>query len=550
MLLRRYVGEIPLLKAAADRLGFRSLLARYLPVHGNEKIATVDTLMMMVYNIACGRQPVYELEHWATRLGPEVIPGNGAGYHLFNDDRCGRALDKLYLTDMASLTTETGVQTARVEDLTVHRIHNDSTSVKAFGRIPGVTRNGFFLARGHSKDHRPDLKQLVYNLSIADDGAVPVHYKVYPGNQTDDTTHISTWSTLCAIAGKKDFLYVADCKVCTDEQLHHIASRGGKVITIMPETWKESETFKESLRQRRLPKKVILRRPVESHVTTIETFSCFVGKYLTCKRQYRIHWIHSSQKRLRDRQAREAALKKLEQNLADLNGRLNKRNLKTRRQIRSALKKLLAANAVSRFMCVSLATSACFQRVQVRRGRPGPKTSYTERTTRIFVLHWTRDVVALKKELHVDGIFPLLCTDTKLTAKQVLQAYKFQPRLEKRFYQYKSVLNAAPLLFKKIRRVEAITYLYFLALILQAVIERAVRAKMKEEKIKNLPIYPEERPAAHPTTAIIFSLFKDVSAYTVQQHGETDVSYRDTLKPLHRQVLSMLGMTEETYWKL
>jgi hypothetical protein len=61
--------------------------------------------MIMVYNIACGRQPVYELEHWATRLGEKVLPGNGAGQGLFNDDRFGRALDNLYLTDMASLTT-------------------------------------------------------------------------------------------------------------------------------------------------------------------------------------------------------------------------------------------------------------------------------------------------------------------------------------------------------------------------------------------------------------------------------------------------------------
>jgi len=59
-----------------------------------------------------GRQPMYELEHWATKLGPRVVPGNGAGHGLFDDDRFGRALDKLYLADMASLTTETGVQSA------------------------------------------------------------------------------------------------------------------------------------------------------------------------------------------------------------------------------------------------------------------------------------------------------------------------------------------------------------------------------------------------------------------------------------------------------
>lgn len=200
-LIRRYVGEMPLLQAAARRLGFRELLARHLPVHGNEKIATVDTLMLMVLNIACGRQPMYELEHWATKLGPRVVPGNGAGHGFLNDDRCGRALDKLYLSDMASLTTETGVQTVRVEGIGLDQMHNDSTSVKAYGRIPGTTKTDFFLARGHSKDHRPDLKQLIYSLTISADGAVPVHYKAYPGNRTDDTTHIETWTTVASPEG-------------------------------------------------------------------------------------------------------------------------------------------------------------------------------------------------------------------------------------------------------------------------------------------------------------------------------------------------------------
>lgn len=547
-LVRRYVGEIPLLQAAATRLGFRDLLARYLPGHGNEKIAAVDTLMLMVYNIACGRQPLYELEHWATRLGPRVLPGNGAGHGLFNDDRFGRALDKLYLSDMASLATETAVQTVRIEGISLERMHNDSTSVKAYGRIPGITTRGFFLARGNSKDHRPDLKQLVYSLTISADGAVPVHYRVYPGNRTDDTTHIQTWTTLCRIAGRADFLYVADCKVCTDEQLHHIVTHGGRVVTIMPETWRECELFKNQLRRRAKPRQIILRRRVESHEIITETFSCFTGRQRTKKRGYRLYWIHSTEKRKRDRQAREGALRKLEQQLAEFNGKLNRRNLKTRTQIRSRLQKLLAANEASRFMHVSIAQTTSVHRVQKRRGRPGPKTSFAVRTRRLYILHWNRDVVALQRELRVDGIFPLLCTDKSISAKKALQAYKYQPHLEKRFSQYKNVLNAAPLLFKKIERVEAMTYLYFLALILQAVIERNVRQRMKVQDIAALPIYPEDRLAHHPTTAKILALFKDLSAYTIIRKGKPQLAYRDDITRLHRRVLSLLGIKEKDYW--
>jgi transposase len=547
-LLRRYVGELPILRACAARLGFRQILSRYLPSHGNERIAAVDSLMVMVYNIACGRQPVYELEHWAARLGRRVLPGNGAGMNMLNDDRFGRVLDKLYLADRATMGTEIAIETTRIERLEHTRVHNDSTSVKAYGRIGGTTNSGLFLARGISKDHRPDLKQLVYSLTISSDGAVPIHYKAYPGNRTDDTTHIETWANVRRIVRKTDFLYVADCKVCTDEQLFHIVHHGGRVVTVMPDTWKESSEFKEKLRRNKKSKKVILRREVESHDGKIETFSCFAGKQTTHKRGYRLFWIHSSEKRIRDRQAREAALRKTEQLLAELNGRLNKRNLKKRSQIQKRIDTVLSSNDTARFFSVTIAQTSSVRRVQKSRGRPGPATKFSQRTKRLLTLHWNRNDVVLHQELNVDGIFPILCTDEALCAKEALLAYKYQPRLEKRFSQFKSYLNAAPLLFKKIQRVEATMFLYFLALILQAVIERYVRNMMKQVEIDALPIYPEDRPAAHPTATKIFALFEGVSTYTVNREGCQRECYRDELTPIQSKVLELLGLKESDYW--
>jgi transposase len=549
-LVRRYVGELPILRACAERLGFRPIISRYLPSHGNEKIAAVDSLMIMVYNIACGRQPVYELEHWATRLGRRVLPGNGAGMNMLNDDRFGRVLDKLYMADRASLATEIAVETTRTEQLEHTRVHNDSTTVKAYGRIPGTTRTGLYLARGLSKDHRPDLKQLVYSLTISSDGAVPIHYKTYPGNRTDDTTHIETWTALRHIVGRTDFLYVADCKVCTDEQLPYIVSHGGRVVTIMPDTWKESDTFKDRLRRNKKSKRVLFRREIESHEGRYETFSCFNGKQITRKRKYRLFWIHSTEKRTRDRQAREAALRKTEQLLAELNGRLNKRKFKKRPAINTCINEILSSNDTSRFFTVTIATTSSVRRVQRSRGRPGPATRFSIRTKRLLTLHWNRNEAALHQELNIDGIFPLLCTDQSLSAKEALLAYKYQPRLEKRFSQFKSYLNAAPLLFKKIERVEATMFLYFLALILQAVIERNVRKMMKKDEIDAIPIYPEDRPAPHPTTTKIFALFEGISTYTLKRGGRGNESYRDELNPTQIKVLSLLGLKEKDYWPI
>ena len=65
---------------------------------------------------------------------------------------------------------------------------------------------------GHNKDHRPDLKQLLFILTVAQDGGVPVYFQAKSGNVVDDRTHRATWDLLCKLTGRRDFLYVADVR--------------------------------------------------------------------------------------------------------------------------------------------------------------------------------------------------------------------------------------------------------------------------------------------------------------------------------------------------
>ena len=69
-------------------------------------------------------------------------------------------------------------------------------------------------------------------------------------------------------------------------------------------------------------------------------------------------------------------------------------------------------------------------------------------------------------------MFPLITNDRELAPGDVLQAYKGQPMIEKRFEQLKTVLEAAPVLLKDEGRIEALFTLYYLALLVQALIER------------------------------------------------------------------------------
>lgn len=547
-LKRRFVGGLPLLYRLSERIGLRALFERYVASHGNDQVPVVDTLMLLVYNLTLGKDPLYELQAWVDGLDGRAIGYSELAAEKFSDDRFGRALERLYKADRASLMTELVTTVVRTFALELARIHNDSTTVKACGEYPGRSASGLAFKRGHSKDHRPDLKQLVFSLSVSADGAVPVHHKVYAGNRTDDTTHIETWNTVRKLAPAGDFLYVADSKLCTDEQLHYIVQRGGRAITIIPETWAEVAAFKAELRTTRKAKQEIWRRPKPEDDEQSEYFSVFVGEHTTEKRGYRIHWIYSSEKRKRDRMSREQRLRKAETALMALNAKLNTRTLKEKENIEAAAGAIVDAHQLKGLLRLDIGTSREESRVKLGRGRPGKNARYETRIRAIHTLTWTRDTQALKAESRLDGIFPLLSTDTTLSAKEVLQAYKYQPRLEKRFSQFKSIHNAAPLLFKNITRVEANMFLFFVALIIQALIEREVRKKMTEEGRKALHIYPEERKAAHPTTNKILDRFEPLSTYSLMEDGQVVEEFKDDLTETQKLLLSYLNLSEQEYW--
>lgn len=546
-IVRRYVGELPLIKKIIERLGLKEIFLKYIKPHKNEKIPAVDSLMMLLFNLTCGRQPLYELEEWVGQIDPGVFGYRSLKNGTINDDRFGRALYKLYLVDRAAMMTDIVLSMIKMTNLDLSQIHNDSTTVKAYGKIPGKTRSGLKLDYGHSKDHRPDLKQIVYTLTISADGAVPIHYKTYEGNRTDDTTHIETWNMLYKVAGNPFFLYVADSKVCTKKQLSHIVEHGGRVVTIMPETWKETQTFKEELRKKKKSRTIIWSRETPEYSEQIEYFSCYSGDYITQKGCYKIHWIFSSEKKKRDCESREKSLRKAEYEFAEISGKLNRRKLKTKKNILKKVNDILEERGVKNFFHITLTDVKEEYTKQIGLGRPGPKTRFRTFSKKIYSLSYTRNQKVLQEEKNIDGIFPLLSTDSEITAKQALLAYKYQPRLEKRFTQFKSVHNAAPLLFKKIDRVEGIMFLFFVALMLQAIIEREVRNKMKDNNILALPIYPEHRIAYHPTTSKIFDRFDGLSIYHLTQGRKTTI-YRDDLSDLQKKIIKILGLSVREYW--
>ena len=178
---------------------------------------------------------------------------------------------------------------------------------------------------------------------------------------------------------------------------------------------------------------------------------------------------------------------------------------------------------------------------QKQRGRPGPDTEYRRVTVRRYDLLWTIDQAAIDYDKKSDGMYPLICNDRNLTAAQVLEAHKGQPTIEKRFEQIKTVHQIAPVFLKNPGRIEALFTLYFLALLVQALIERELRRNMMRQRIRTLPLSPENRKCRYPTPDRLLELFDGVQCHTVKKPGVIDEYFPPNFTPLQSQVLQLLG---------
>jgi hypothetical protein len=139
--------------------------------------------------------------------------------------------------------------------------------------------------------------------------------------------------------------------------------------------------------------------------------------------------------------------------------------------------------------------------------------------------------------------------DRHLSLKDVLLAYKHQPRLERRFEQLKSVLEVMPVFLKNPSRIEALLFLYFLALLIHSLIELQLRRQMAAKGLADLPLYPEERACERPTADRVLHLFGDVRCHRLLSPSDSPCRmFKDKLTQRQIAILQMLGMSPPHYF--
>ncbi len=554
-LVSRTLGGLPMVNHIRDRLGLAALLGQALgEVDGRAKLAPAAAIRLVISNLVLGREPLYALGEWAARYDPALLGLSDAEVGAINDDRVGRALDALFDADRASLLT--AVMLRAIEEFSVDtcQVHNDSTSISVHGayhHADGTARAGKatpVITHGHSKDHRPDLKQLVWILTVSADGAVPIAYRLADGNTVDDPTHIPTWDGLVAVLGRVDFLYVADSKLCSRQAMGHIAGRGGRFVTVMPRSRTEDKAFRDWIQTHTPVWTQAARRPgprlgepEEIYATTPALAPSAEG--------YRILWVHSTAKAGRDAASRmartEAGIAAIDALDAKLAGPRNR--LKTRLAVTQAATVALAQARADRWVTFTIGETTTKTYKQAGPGRPGATTNYREILTTRYTLTADINLDRIAYDAASDGCFPLITCDQQLDDAAVLAAYRYQPNLERRHHLLKSVQDAAPVLLHSPARIEALFCCQFLALLLAALIERELRKGMTRAALDTIELYPELRSCSAPSTERILEIFATTARHHLYHDGALVKTFQPELTPQQQHVLDLLGLPPSAY---
>ena len=554
--LRSYtVGALPILDDLMRRMRLAEFLRVALPPEDRRtKLSPVKALLVLLRNLLLSREPIYGVGEWAARHAPDLLGLASSEIDRLNDDCVGRALDRLFRADVPSLVLAVAAHAVKEFDVCLDELHNDSTTVSFCGAYSGAAMEQRFLGRptlaitfGHNKDHRPDLKQLLFILTVTADGGVPLHFRAESGNVVDDQTHRGTWDLLCQLTGRRDFLYVADCKLATSENMAYLHQRQGRFVTVLPRTRGEDAAFRTLVAKGQVAWRSLWEK-ADDEGNVIDRYSTS-DQPATTAEGYRLVWYHSLRKAEADAVARSGRIEKAVKQLAALREKLRSPRTRYRQEAKlaAAVAEIVASCGADAWIATEVQSQTSETFHQDHRGRPGKNTHYVKKVATRFDLAYRIDDARVAAEAAGDGIFPLVTNVADLSELELLHAYKRQPAIEKRFSQLKTDFEVAPVYLKAVHRIQALLCVYFFALLVEALLERQLRRAMQRNEIEALPMYPEGRPCRWPTARRVMELFESVQRHTLVRRQYPSKVLITELTRLQRKLLGLLGLPAKDY---
>jgi len=552
------IDTLPLLLHWLKGMQVDRIIDRVLgPAHGNwEGLSYGEVALVFVaYVVMRCTHFLSPMQGWAGTHLVSLSQGLGKAVREqdFTDDRLGLLLGRLgeeATRPGERIEEELGRQVLRAYDLPTDTARIDMTTVSVHHQP--TDENGM-MHFGHSKDHRPDLRQFKAVLGTLDPVGMPLMTATVPGDQADDPLYVPAWERLVATLGRADFLTVGDCKLASLGNRAHLERHGGFYLAPLPLTGHTPAQLQAWVSHPPATPQAI-RLPGQS------PSEAPVGQGFEVEEECRWHppdtatpvvWIErrlivqSEAHAQRQRAGLQQRLTQAETALGAFKPAAEQADLESR------AKALLNRYGVTDYLELRYVEQVESQTRYPGPGRPGPHRAQHTVETQTWTIKTKRRRAALNHFNRLAGwrVYATNVPKARLSLTGAVNCYRQQWQPEHGFHRLKGGLLAiTPLFLKEDSRIRGLLLLLGIALRVLALTEFVARRSLATtgETLKGLYAGNPQRATAQPTAERLLKAFDDLTLYRHQT--ATEVWYEATeLNPLQRRILQLLGIPQTVY---
>ncbi len=518
--VEKALGALPVVAGFARRLDIAGTVDRACPVRDIAYATHGQVIEALIANRLTSPTPLVHVEDWARDWAVEEILGLSP--EVLNDDRIGRALDSV-APKLDGVVGSVGAQAIAIFGVDVARIHWDMTSISLYGAYPSPDPDHIEARFGHPKDRRPDLKQVQAGLAVSADGGIPLWHHAYDGGAGEVAQVVPAMESLSKLAKERSFLMVGDSKLVSYPNLRAMVDAHVSFIAPASKSYVGADVLAACDLDTASPVDYLAERdagkaPEErGSYRVLEDTMVLTGKNKSdpalCLRRV---FVWSSARAGAAANARAKKLERARDDLERLGRGLGGRYYRTDKQVTDRIAVIAKQRRVAAYL---------------------HSTVGTDPVTAKPTLEWHFDEDAIDAEASTDGWYALL---TNLTADidtaGVFRHYKGQEAPERRYHNFKGPLAVAPMFLKNNRRIEALISVICLALLIFALVERAVRLAL--HPVVKLAGLWAGRPAK-PTGRLIFAALSHLRFVPATDIGP---AYIPRPPPLQARLLELLDI--------
>ena len=497
----RFLGHLGLMAGVFRELEVDKLIDEKLPKERDHNVPHSVCILAMVLNgLGFIGQRLYLFPDFFKNISTERLFGDNVTREDLNQYAIGETLDRIVKYGPTKLFTEITLHIMNRLPIPVHCLHADTTSVSVYGDYEDEETESIDITFGIPKNGRWDLKQFVLSLIVNQHG-IPLFMNTHSGNASDKNTILEAIKSLkSALRPESKVYYVADSSFYTDNNIKNIGTSFW--ISRVPATITEAkELLAANLNLKTLKS--------DERYSFYQTFVEYGG----VKQKWVLLLSHKMKEKKEQtlRTKLDKEFEKAEKSFKKLKGE----DFFCEDDALKAAEKWIQDFPSIVFENVDL--KAIKKRESGKRGRPSKdeklKTYYridgSLKTNEAFVL----------KEMEKMGLFILASNDISISPEDMLKYYKGQDNVEKGFRFLKSdTFSISKVYLKNKKRIEALTMIMVLCLMIYSIAEWKLRTKLEEEN----ETVPDQKgkPTKRPTMRWIFFNFQGITELISQKEGQ------------------------------